>query len=110
MVINYCVNELDLFDWHLYGLGKLFSIQFVRNFDQAGLFRNRKYGAKAVLKAANHFRKGCTPITLEDELEMIANDTFPDYGDQIDEPPTEIDSSDDVSDSSKPSEDSELPF
>ncbi len=102
-VITYCVHELELFDWHLFGQGKLFSIQFVRNFEQAGLFRNRKYGVKAVLKAANYFRTGCTPITLEDELEMIANGNFLENDYPIDEPPTDIDPS-------EPSDDTELPF
>ena len=39
---------------------------------------DRSSAASDVYKrqAANYFRTGCTPITLEDELEMIANGNF----------------------------------
>lgn len=72
-VISYCTKELQMYDAVLYEHGYLFSISFLRFFEAAGLFRNRKYKANDILRCANHFRPGVAPLTLEDELEIIAN-------------------------------------
>lgn len=76
-VVKYCVEELQILDKPLYDNGYLFSVNFVRTFNKAGLFRQRKYTAVHVLNAANHFRPGYPPLTLEDRLEMIAQGNLP---------------------------------
>lgn len=76
-VVKYCVEELKILDKPLYDNGYLFSVSFVRTFNLAGLFRHRKYTAVHVLNAANHFRPGHPPLTLEDTLEMIAQGNLP---------------------------------
>lgn len=70
-VIRYATVELGLFDKVLFEKNILFSIDFVRNFDKAGLFHGRKYGSKDCLKGANSYRAGHPPLTIEDELELI---------------------------------------
>ncbi len=71
-VIEYCATELEIFDKVLFENGFLFSVDFVRNFNRAGLFRNRTYGISHIFNVANNFRPGHPPLTIEDELEIIA--------------------------------------
>ena len=71
-VIEYCVIELEMFDSVLFANGFLFSVEFVRNFERAGLFRHRKYGIGHILNSANFYRAGHPPLTAEDQLEIIA--------------------------------------
>ncbi len=84
-VIKYCTLELHMFDEVLFQKGMLFSISFLRYFDAAGLFRNRKYKAKEILRCVNHYRPGVNPLTLEDELEIIASseNTLPSASDNL---------------------------
>lgn len=72
-VIRYATVELGLFDKVLFEQNILFSTDFVRNFEQAGLFRHRKYGIEHILTAANFYRIGHPPLSIEDELELIVN-------------------------------------
>lgn len=71
-VMDYCTKELRMFDQVLFANGILFSVEFVRTFEMAGLFRHRTYGLADILRVANHYRPGHPPITAEDELELIA--------------------------------------
>lgn len=71
-VMDYCTNELAMFDEVLFANGFLFSIDFVRTFDLAGLFRHRTYGLADILRVANYYRPGYPPLTAEDDLEIIA--------------------------------------
>lgn len=70
-VIRYCTLELEVFDNVLFEQNYLFSVAFVRNFHHAGLFRHRTYGIDSILHAANSYRPGHPPLTLEDNLEQI---------------------------------------
>ncbi len=76
-VIEYCVNELEMFDSVLFANGFLFSVEFVRNFERAGLFRHRKYGIVHILNSANFYRPGHPPLTAEDQMEIIARGGVP---------------------------------
>lgn len=60
-VIKYCALELHMFDEVLFQKGMLFSISFLRYFEAAGLFRNRKYKAKEILRCVNHYRPSVPP-------------------------------------------------
>lgn len=71
-VITFCTYEREMFDRILYENQILFSIDLVRTFNEAGLFRNRKYGIEHILRVANSYRPGHPPLTVEDELEKIA--------------------------------------
>ncbi len=84
-VITYCIDELQMFDPILFKNGFLFSINFLRYFEAAGLFRNRKYKANDILRCANHYRPGVDPLSLEDELEIIASsdNTLPSASDNL---------------------------
>ncbi len=76
-VIKYCSEELHMFDSVLFDNGFLFSIEFVRNFERAGLFRHRKYGIVHILNSANFYRSGHPPLMEEDHLEIIARGGIP---------------------------------
>jgi hypothetical protein len=71
-VVSYCIDELEMFDKVLFDAGYLFSIGFVRNFERAGLFRHRTNGVKEILNLANYYRPGYPPLTLEDDVDIIA--------------------------------------
>ena len=71
-VMGYCTNELRMFDEILFANGYLFSIDFVRTFDAAGLFRHRTYVFEDIIRVANHYRPGYPPLTAEDKMEIIA--------------------------------------
>jgi hypothetical protein len=71
-VMDYCTNELGMFDEVLFANGFLFSIDFVRTFDAAGLFRHRTYVLEDIIRVANHYRPGYPPLTAEDKMEIIA--------------------------------------
>jgi hypothetical protein len=76
-VMKYCTYELRMFDEVLLKNNILFSVEFVRTFDLAGLFRHRTYGLADILRVANHYRPGHPPLTAEDELEIIAQGRIP---------------------------------
>ena len=71
-VMGFCTNVLGMFDSVLFANGFLFSIEFVRTFDSAGLFRHRTYGLTEILRVANYYRPGTPPLTSEDKMEIIA--------------------------------------
>jgi hypothetical protein len=72
-IIEYAITEVGLYDQFLYERGSLFSLELLRNYNNSGYFRNRKYKASDILSAINFIREGQKPLTLEDEFEEIMN-------------------------------------
>ncbi|MBK9317747.1 MAG: hypothetical protein IPM91_02150 [Bacteroidetes bacterium] len=82
-VIDFCADELLLYDRYLLNKGTLFSVDLLRNFHKAGYFRNRKYKAEQILSGVNFLRPHQQPLTLEENFEyLMANlDQIPELSD-----------------------------
>ena len=70
-VLAYAVESTKIYDEFLFKKGMLFSVDFLRNFDHARYFRDRKFKANQILDAINELREGQPPLTFEDPLEKI---------------------------------------
>ena len=70
-ILQYLIEETELYDAHLFSKGYLFSVEFLRGFHRAKYFRDRKHSAQDILAAINKFRPDQAPLTLEDDLELL---------------------------------------
>jgi hypothetical protein len=71
IILEYMVEELDLFDKKLYQCGYIFSYSFVDQFEQAGLFAQRKIKAFDIVEHAHSFLP-------KEENSDDSNDDLPD--------------------------------
>ncbi len=70
-ILQFLIEETELYDAYLFSKGYLFSIEFLRGFHHAKYFRDRKYSAQDILKAINKFRPDQPPLRLENDLELL---------------------------------------
>lgn len=70
-VLQYLLDETELYDKYLFKNGYLFSVEFLRGFHKAKYFRDRKHSAEDILDAINKYRPDLPPLMLEDELELL---------------------------------------
>lgn len=56
-ILDYAVNDVELFDKELYECGYIFSLPFVKNFDNAGLFAERKCNMEVIQKHIETVKK-----------------------------------------------------
>lgn len=82
-VVDYCADELLLYDRFLLNKGTLFSIDLLRNFHRSGYFKSRKYKAEQILNAVNYLRNDQHPLTLEEGFEFLMSnlDQIPELSD-----------------------------
>lgn len=94
-IVDYCADELFLYDRFLLDKGTLFSVDLLRNFHRSGYFKSRKYKADQILSGVNFLRPNQQQLTLEEHFEYLMSNI-----DQIPE----------LSDSSGDKDDDGLPF
>jgi hypothetical protein len=89
-VVNYCADELLLYDRYLLNNQILFSVELLRNFHRSGYFKNRKFKADHIINGVNFLRKTEEPLSLVEHFEYIMGNideftTYKEKAEEIDE-------------------------
>ncbi len=82
-MLSFSVNELNLFDKPLHTNGYLFSLEFVKGFDLAGLFSQRSIKAMDILNYVNTKRGNAIPLNLESLKAIQSSTNGPDITDTL---------------------------